>query len=146
MPLIPASSEHSAQSSEHLLASSEHLTGTFEYSQVANRDHRGCVVSEHLDAPVIDSLEALDPAFRKQLAAMAVEPQTKQKLPKDRMRLVILELCRGHFMTLSVIAQLVNRNPDALRQQYLNEMVRNRQIVMAFPSKRTHERQAYRST
>lgn len=145
LPLIPASSEHSAPSSEHLSASSEHLTVTFEYSQVANRDHRGCVVSEHLDAPVIDSLEALDPVFRKQLAAIADEPQAKQKLPKDRMRLVILELCRGHFMTLSVIAQLVNRNPDALRQQYLNEMVRNRQIVMAFPSKRTHERQAYRS-
>lgn len=136
-----STSEHLQASSEHLQVSSEYFTG-----MPRQRDVNGCLLSPLLDAPVVDDLSALQPAFCRVLETIATEPREKKKLPQEIMRKVILALCRDYFLTLNVLAQIMDRNPDALRQQHLNEMVRNREIRLAFPSTPTHERQAYRAT
>ncbi|PAU60681.1 AAA family ATPase [Pseudomonas sp. PIC25] len=139
------SSEHWNRSSEHFAVSSEHWNSSSEDGD-SNRDEVGRWVSPHLPLPVVDSLDCLDENFRTRLETMAAEPRRKKKLARERMQQVLTALCREQFMTLNVLARLVERNPDALRQQYLNEMVRHRQIQLAFPSRPTHERQAYRAS
>ena len=122
-------------SSEHLLESSEHLSGY--------RDNNGCLVTPHVQAPVIDSIDALAETFRISLERLAVEPRNKRKLPRETMKNVILAVSREQYLTLNALAQLVNRDQDALRQQYLNEMVKTRALALAFPSTPNHPQQAY---
>lgn len=134
-------------SSEHLETSSEHLAGSSEHSAPADgeRDPRGRLISPHLDAPIIDDLALLDQGFRAILEHLAEEPRHKRLVRSERMEQVILALCSEHFITLSVLALLLDRNADGLRQRYLSKMVRDGQVVLAFPTTPTHEKQAYRS-
>lgn len=135
-----SSSEYSEVSSEYSAASSEYSSPTD-----GERDSRGRLLSPHLDAPIIDNLEVLDAVFRELLEHLAEEPRQKERLSSERMEQVLLALCRDQFLTLSVLAELVSRNPDGLRQQYLSKMVRGGDMLLAFPTKPTHEKQAYRA-
>lgn len=140
-----SSSEYSELSSESSSSSSEYLgTGPHAEGRGA-RDNVGRLLSDHLDAPVIDDLDRLDGDYRRRLEEIASEPRLKGNLNKTRMQEVLLSLARGQYLTLSVLASLVSRNSDSLRQQYLSPMVRAGLLVMAFPSKPTHEKQAYRA-
>jgi len=136
-------SEHSVPSSAHLPGSSAHLAG-----EAGNEDHRdanGRLLADQLDAPVIDTLEMLVPSFRAQLEKLAAEPRNKAKLPVETMKEVVLAVCSGHYVTLSCLAQLVNRDPDAFRQQYLKPLAKDGKLRLAFPTAPTHAKQAYRS-
>jgi hypothetical protein len=135
-------------------SSSEYSEVTSEYSEVTSghsaladsrRDLQGRLLTPHLDAPIVDDLSLLDQGFLKTLEQMAEEPRQKERLGSERMEQVVTALCRDHFVTLSALAELVNRHPDGLRQQYLSKMVRDGRMVLAFPTKPTHERQAYRA-
>jgi len=127
-------------------ASSEYSEGRSEYSEGPQqvRDRRGRLESPLLDAPVVDDLTMLDATFLVQLEKLALEARQKEKLPRQKMELVILALCQDQFITLSALARLLNRNPDGLRQQYLSPMVKAGQVKLAFPTKPTHAQQAYR--
>lgn len=144
-PLVRATNMGS--SSEYSEVSSEYSTVSSEYSSVVDekRDVHGRLVPPHLDAPVVDSLAALDKSFRDELEKQAEEPRQKERLSSERMERVLQLLCGNQYLTLSVLAELVSRNPDGLRQQYLSKMVRSGEMVLAFPTKPTHERQAYKA-
>lgn len=136
-------SEQSVPTSAHLLGSSAHLAGDAVGEDP--RDADGRLLADQLDAPVIDSLEKLAPAFREQLEKLAAEPRTKRKLPVETMKEVVLAVCSGHYVTLSCLAQLVNRDSDAFRQQYLKPLAKDGKLRLAFPTAPTHAKQAYRS-
>ena len=108
-----------------------------------SRDSNGCLVSEHLDLPIIEDLERISPALRAELEAIAVDPRTKAKLNREALIIIILALCRRHFVTLRCLAGLVNREPESLRNHYLTGLVKERRLAMAFPTTPSHERQAY---
>ena len=144
-PSTRSSSEYSELSSESFSASSECSGGEARAEGGASRDDVGRLVSVHLDAPVIDDLDCLDSGYLRNLEALASEPRQKGNLNKLRMQEVLLSLARDQYLTLSVFATLVKRNSDSLRQQYLSPMVKADLLVMAFPSKPTHEKQAYRA-
>lgn len=144
---VGSGSEYSGLSSEHSAPTSEHLESTSEHLALieGERDSRGRLMSPHLDAPIIDDLALLDRSFRDTLEQLAGESRKKGRLVPRRMEQVILALCRDHFIALSALALLLDRNADALRQRYLSKMVKNGQVVLAFPTKPTHEKQAYRA-
>lgn len=144
--IVGSSSEYSQPSSEHLPPSSEHLaTGGEDGPDSRGRDALGRMLSAHLEAPIVDDLTRLEPKFLDALNALAEEPCQKAKLERARMEKVILSLCQAQFMTLSALSQLVCRSADGLRQQYLSPMVKAGVIALAFPTKPTHEKQAYRA-
>lgn len=142
-----ASSEHNGATFEHNGGSSEHNGATSEHSPIVEggRDGFGRLVTPRLDAPIIDDLAVLTPDFLARLEALADKPRQKERLEPQQMAEVVLALCGEQFVTLSALAKLVDRNPDAFRQRYLSKMVKDGQLVLAFPSKPTHERQAYRA-
>lgn len=137
---VGSSSEYSEVTSEYSAAASGHSA-----LGDSRRDLQGRLLTPHLDAPVVDDLSLLDQGFLKTLTQVAEEPRQKERLGSERMEQVVTALCRDHFVTLSALAELVNRHPDGLRQQYLSKMVRDGRMVLAFPTKPTHERQAYRA-
>ncbi|MEN9283154.1 MAG: hypothetical protein RLZZ179_647 [Verrucomicrobiota bacterium] len=136
-------SAQSVPASAHLTGSSAHLTG--DAASDDHRDANGRLLTEQLDAPVIDSLKKLVPAFREKLEELAAEPRAKGKLPVETMKAVVLAVCSGHYMTLSCLAELVNRDSDAFRQQYLKPLAKDGKLRLAFPTAPTHAKQAYRS-
>jgi hypothetical protein len=151
-------SEHLTDRSAHLTDRSEHLTdrsahlppGSAYISEQSHgmaetRDAVGRLLSAQLDAPVVDSLECLSPELRAKLESLAAEPRARGKLPKDAMQSVVLDLCRGHYITLSCLAILVNRDSDAFRQQYLKPLAKDSKLKLAFPTAPTHARQGYRT-
>lgn len=144
---IRTKASNMGSSSKYSKASSEYSQVSSEYSENADetRDTCGRLVSPHLDAPVVDDLHALDSDFLAELERLAEEPRQKEKLSSERMVAVLQSLCANQYLTLSVLAELVSRNPDGLRQQYLSKMVKRGEMRLAFPTKPTHEKQAYRA-
>lgn len=136
-------SEQSLSSSAHLMDRSAHLAedGTTD----EHRDAEGRLLADQLDAPVIDSLEKLAPSFLAELENLAFEPRTKGKLPVETMKEVVLAICSGHYVTLTCLSKLVNRDSDAFRQQYLKPLTKDGKLQLAFPTAPTHAKQAYRS-
>ena len=148
--VITDRSAHLEPRSEHLEVTSAHLKPRSAHLEVANdaredRNADGCLLSDRLDAPMIDSINLLAPAFRKHLEAKASEPRAKAKIPAESMRLAILAVCDGHYVALSCLAELVDRDPDALRQQHLKPLLKEKKLCLAFPTRPTHAQQAYRS-
>lgn len=129
------SSPNLAPSSPNLVATSPNLTEA--------RDADGCLVSAQLPKPVIDDLSKLAPIFRGNLEKQAIEPRTKGKIDREVLIRVLTGLCAGRFVTLACLAELVQRKPETLREQYLTRLVRERKLALAFPTTPTHERQAY---
>lgn len=137
---VRSSSEYSQVSSEHLISSSE-----YNELNVPSRDEFGRFVSQQISHAIVDDLSYLTPVFRATLEEMSAEPRQHSKLNAVRMKEIILSLCQDHFISLASLAHLLNRNPDALRQQYLKPMTKDGSLVLAFPTTPTHEKQAYRS-
>ena len=111
------SSEQSPVSSEHLALRSEHLEPS----------------SEHLGSEQEDRLSESDSAF-----------QGKKRVPKPQMESAILELCGESWQTLRMLAKLLNRSPDSLRNHYINPMLRDGRLEARVPGKPNHPNQAYR--
>ena len=125
------SSEDSAYYSEDKLSSSEDI------------DSLGRLMSDRLSAPVVHNLSELTSEFLNKLESIAQEPRVKKRLDKNKMREVIVALCCEQFVTRQCLAELVKRDPDSLRQQYLTDLVDEKVLRLAFPQSPTHSRQAY---
>ncbi len=140
-----ASSGYSETSFGHSEASSGYNGGSSGSGAGIQRDERGCLLSELLDAPIVDDLALIEPGLRAELEALAEAPRTKARLEPEAMEAVILAVCRDRYLTLNVLAALVHRNADTLRKSYLDGLVKFRRIRRAFPSTPTHEKQSYRT-
>ena len=114
-------------------------------AEQARRDEHGCLISPLLDAPVVDTLAALSPALRDELLQRAALPRAKARLDRDSMASVILSVCEGRYVRLSVLAELLSRDADGLRKGYLDALVKDHRIRRAFPGTPTHEMQSYRT-
>ncbi|WP_374436898.1 RNA-binding domain-containing protein [Inhella sp.] len=112
--------------------------------ETAQRDSQGCLLSPHLDAPIVDDLAALSEGLRDQLLERSSLPRSKARLDRETMTAVILSVCEGRYVRLSVLAELLQRDPDGLRKGYLDGLVKGQLIRRAFPGTPTHELQSYR--
>ncbi len=112
----------------------------------SNRDNQGYLLVEQLPLPLLDNLQVLSTGLKQRLLEMANEPRTKGKLDRDVMREVLKAVCSGHYVTVQCIAELVSRQPNSLRNEYLSPMVHDRTLSLAFPKTPTHEKQAYCTT
>ena len=66
------------------------------------------------------------------------------KIPKEVMGSHILEICKAGWITIQELSTKLNRNPNYLRNHYLNRMVREQFLELRIPAKPTHPGQAYR--
>ncbi|MFT6348337.1 MAG: putative HTH transcriptional regulator [Psychromonas sp.] len=111
----------------------------------SNRDKQGRLVTEFLIKPIIDDLEKLDAALLFQLQEIVKPTIDKQRLSKEQMIQIIIELCTDHYIEIAQLAKLLNRTSQNIRQKYLKPMVENKTLSLAFPQTPTTKRQAYTS-
>ncbi len=104
--------------SPHLTSSSQHLTSS----------------SQHL--------EKEDWAV---LFEVAKPVREKGKAPKTLVKEVISKLCMGRFLTVRNLAELLDRDADALLNHYLKDMVDEGVLGLRFPDRPNHPQQAYQT-
>lgn len=97
--------------------------------------------SEHKDA---DS-EHYEPDSEQyeELMAMAAPVREKGRADKALVRDTIVSLCAGRFLSLRTLAELLNREPDSVRNHYITPMLRVGLIRARFPEHPNHPQQAY---
>ena len=95
-----------------------------------------------LDLPLVDTLELIDPASRARLIEISARA-SGGRVQRGLMTGVIATLCDGRYMTVRVLAHLLDRSEDYLRQVYINPLVRSGDLVQAFPRAPNDPRQAY---
>ena len=65
--------------------------------------------------------------------------------PPERMRDLVVELCRLRAWHVDELVLLLRRNPETVRQAYLRPLLAQKRIVMTIPDTPTSPQQAYRS-
>lgn len=113
------------------------------HHQDSQRDSNGRILLHQLSLPVIDDITALSAEFRSDLKEIASEALAKKRLSPQKVEEIILTLCGGQFFTTKALSQILNREMATLRKQYLAPLVKEQKLLMAFPDKPTHEKQAY---
>jgi hypothetical protein len=139
-PHLEPSSPHLESSSPHLVPSSPLLESS---SPQMERDASGRLLAPSYDLPFVDRLDVLEPDFLRQLHEIAHEPRSKGRLPRATITAVLQKLLDGHFIALSCLAELVDRDPKALRDRYLRGMIQANEVRIAFPRTPNDPRQAY---
>ena len=109
----------------------------------ATKDPHGRLISEHFDAPYIDEVANLSDTMRQQLFQLVWEPRQKTRLERSTMEAAMIRVCRGHFVSISALANIARRDEQSIRQQYLKRLVEEGKLRLAFPQYKTHLRQGY---
>jgi predicted HTH transcriptional regulator len=122
----------------------------FQPSDLANdnsdanvvKTRKGLVI-DGLAHPIIHDLSEIDTEIVGELEHIAGDLGGAGKVPQDRMRDVIQRLCANRYLTLKVLAQLLKREENYLRQSHLSPMAEAGTLGRAFPQKPNDPRQAY---
>ncbi|OBW92719.1 RNA-binding domain-containing protein [Gallibacterium salpingitidis] len=109
------------------------------------RDHLGRYLHSSVDMPIIDTLDTLTESFRNELLSSTEEVRKYKRLPPPKMRAIIYELCKGHYVRTAILEVLLNRKAQSLRETYLKPMVIEGLLKMTFPDKPNSPQQGYTS-
>lgn len=128
----PAGPATATTSSEHYEGNSEHYEGSSEHYESSSEHYEGS--PEHTDVSALQSL----PSVRV--------VRESGRAPSDLIVTAILDACRGRYLTLPVLAEILDRRPDTLRTHYLRMLLEAHRLEMRYPSAPNHPSQAYRTT
>lgn len=135
------SSTYNGQESTH---SGEHSTHKPDTGTSDPRDEHGRLLNWFIDLPYIDDAGNLTEDYRESLFVLAAIPRAKLRLKdKELMTNALLNVCRGHYISVAALGQILNRNPNALRQQYLKMLVEQGELRLAFPQYKNDPKQGY---
>lgn len=59
-----------------------------------------------------------------QLREMASEARASQRLAPVKMHTIVLDLCRGRFLSVRTLAEILGRHPDHVRERIVNHLVK----------------------
>ena len=159
---IGGDSQHNDGSSQHIGANSSHIDGSSLHkperlsvagvdgaepapgTTPAGRDSLHTSVSALV--LFLDSLHTADQFPDEEWERLRVI--SKPALDNDRLtleqtRAVILELCQRRLLTAIQLGDLMNRNPDSLRNRFLSRMVEEELLLRRFPNEPNRPDQAY---
>ena len=78
--------------------------------------------------------------------AKPVKKGSKRTTPKNTVKQTIIKLCKHGYINLANLALLLDREPNALRRNYLNPLVSENKLSLAFPTTKNHPQLAYIAT
>jgi len=134
--------ETAGDSSGHKEVSSGHNSSSQAQSE---RRKDGYLIVSGLPKPLIDKLGLIPDELSQELVSLAEMARNKKRLTPDEMTKIILQLCANFYLTQQVLAELLNRQPDALRKNTLKPLTDEGSLTLAFPTVPTHPNQAYTS-
>ncbi len=127
-------------------------TKTERFSEALGVSSRGMGVSsggyvhDGLNFPIYDNLSKMNESLKEKLYLISSPLLKSQRYPKDKLKIIVKELCSQKYLTLSVLVELLSRNEDYIRKDVLNPMVEKQELIRAFPQTPNDPRQAYTST
>jgi ATP-dependent DNA helicase RecG len=80
---------------------------------------------------------------KNQLNMIAAPATTSSRLAPDETRRIILALCQRVFVTAYELGQLMNRNPNSLRNRFLTPLVEEGFLARKYPAEPNRPDQAY---
>ncbi|WP_052361906.1 RNA-binding domain-containing protein [Geminisphaera colitermitum] len=95
--------------------------------------------------PTNSSLKDAQPDTWAQLETLAAPVAKSKRSTVTQVRQAILELCSQNFLTLGELAELLKRQPNPLRNDYLSPLVKERHLTRRFPNDINHPQQAYQT-
>ncbi len=116
-------------------------TSLVNNEQVRNED--GCIISQHIGRPIVDDIEKISEDLKNNLFNMALDARAKKRCSTELLKRIILDICTDRYITISALSELLQRKPGTLRGQYLSQLVKSKQLIMAFPTTPNDPRQAY---
>ncbi|WP_341210265.1 RNA-binding domain-containing protein [Alteromonas stellipolaris] len=134
---------HNSVSLTHSETNLTHSDLSHEAKQCDQRDAEGRFISDRLNKPFVDELDELTEAFRVELNALGAQAREHSRLDTDTMKQLINELCKGHYISVSVLEVLLDRKAQSIRQNYLKQMIADGVLQMAFPHKPNSPLQGY---
>ena len=78
------------------------------------------------------------------LLAISALSREKKAIPKEETRKIIRQLCQDRHLTLSQISGLLDRNPVAIRNHFIQEMLRAEELI-PLHAEPNHPQQAYKT-
>ncbi len=78
------------------------------------------------------------------LLAIAAPSRTKERLLPEQTEQIILELCRGRFLTYRQIGELLRRDAKRTKDRFLSKMVKDGRLKTKYADP-THPEQAYQT-
>ncbi len=139
-------------SSAHIAPSSEDKGGSFAHIAPSSKDKGD--ISAHITPSSEDMalssednrmLLPMKPERDRRLLAVAHPVRSKKRTREAVVRSTILALCKGHFLMLIQIANILQRSPIDLRQRFIKPMLEEGLLERRFPQQPNHEQQAYRT-
>lgn len=106
-------------------------------------DEYGRFISKLLDKPFINDLNVLSDDFRRSLEDLTEPSRKHRRLDTETMMELLIKLCEGHYLSVSVMEALLGRKAQSIRQNYLKPMVDAKQLKLAFPNKPNSPKQGY---
>ena len=135
------SSEHSEISSEHSEISSEHSEISSEHSEISSEHSE--ISSEHSEISSEHS-ENTNQLY-EHLTEIAAPVRQKGRAEKELVKKVILKLCTSDYLSLRTLAELLGREPDSIRNHYVNQMLSDGLLQLKYPQQSNHPQQAYKT-
>lgn len=83
---------------------------------------------------------------RADLLVIATPVRERQSAPRHLVDSLIVRLCTGQFLSSQQLGELLNRNPETLRNHYVGRLVREGRLQPRFPNTPSHHAQAYTAT
>ncbi|MFV1969341.1 MAG: hypothetical protein ACC628_28300, partial [Pirellulaceae bacterium] len=114
------------------------LHSTGDSSHKADSSHKPTEDSSH-------KLESLTEEQRKWLKVLAAPASMGSRLAVEESRRIILQLCRNYFFTAVELGELMNRNPNSLRNRFLTPLVEEGLLLRKYPDEPNRPDQAYRT-
>ena len=96
------------------------------------------------EAPVI-RLTSQDSVKWESLMLKSKRVREKQRAQRQEMEQVITCLCEEHYLSTNSLGQLLGRDEDTLRRQYLKPMVDDERLILAYPDSPNHPQQGYKT-
>ncbi|WP_311956235.1 ATP-binding protein [Halomonas garicola] len=78
----------------------------------------------------------------QQIAAPVAETR---RAPPETMQITLLRLCRGRFLTLAQLSELLQRSPKNTGERHIAPLVKAGKLQLRYPNVPNHSRQGYRT-
>ena len=79
------------------------------------------------------------------LKKIAEPIREKRSVKKELVEDIILQLCCEQYLLLRTLAELLGREPDSIRNHYVNPLLDRGLLELKYPKQKNHPQQAYRT-
>ncbi|WP_280549981.1 ATP-binding protein [Halomonas sp. 11-S5] len=137
------SSPHSDTSSLHSDTSSPHSDTMFPHSEPSS-PHKGTTFPHSEGSSPHSGADEHAPAWEA-LQRIAAPVAAAKRTQPEAMQTTLLKLCRGRYLTLRQLSELLQRSPKNIGERHVAPLVKAGKLELRYPNVPNHRQQGYRT-